>query len=100
MTSTLLTVHVDATVADAVAALVSVRGTPDQASRVVLVDADGVLVDDVTPLELLGRDPSERLSAAFSGACTAIAAPPSAMRVAETSTGCDMPAPYSIAGTT
>lgn len=61
MTSALVLVSSSGTVADAVAALTAVRGTPDQAARVLMTDADGALVDDISALELLGQAPGRPL---------------------------------------
>lgn len=57
MTSALVVVPASGTVADAVAALCGARGSSDEADRVVLLDEEGCLVDDVTALELLGVSP-------------------------------------------
>ncbi|MDA8437324.1 MAG: CBS domain-containing protein [Propionibacterium sp.] len=61
MTSALVVVPASATVGDAVEAMRAARGTPDESDVVILVDADGALVDDVTALELLGEPPERAL---------------------------------------
>ena len=56
MTSAMVVIPASGVVSDAVAALRAARGTPDEAEMAILVDADGVLVDDITALELLGEE--------------------------------------------
>lgn len=63
MTSDLIRIPVDATVAEAIAALKLALERPDRVEYVILVDADGRLVDDVTALELLGTPEDGPVSA-------------------------------------
>lgn len=62
MTSAMVVTPVSSLVADAVDALRAARGTPDQADVVIVVDGAGVVVDDISALELLGEDPSRPLA--------------------------------------
>jgi CBS domain-containing protein len=62
MTSDLVRVGVDATVATAVAELRAAMSRPDRIEYVVLVDSEGSLVDDVSAVELLGVDPATLVS--------------------------------------
>ncbi|QGF22886.1 magnesium transporter [Raineyella fluvialis] len=62
MTSAMLVVPADSTVADAVRALREARGDSGQSDVVLLVDDAGSLVDDVSALDLLGEDPARPLA--------------------------------------
>lgn len=61
MTSRLVRLHSDRTVADAIAAVRADAARGETPAGVVVVDDDGALVDDVSVVELLGVDPSTPL---------------------------------------
>ncbi|HET9128505.1 MAG TPA: CBS domain-containing protein, partial [Propionibacteriaceae bacterium] len=67
MTPALVTVPASGCVGDAVAALNAARTTPARGDVVILVDADGALVDDLTAAELLG-EPATRPLRELAGA--------------------------------
>jgi CBS domain-containing protein/sporulation protein YlmC with PRC-barrel domain len=61
MTSHLVRLHADRTVADAIAAVRADAGKGETPAGIVIVDDDGALLDDISVVELLGVDPATPL---------------------------------------